>query len=364
MPIRIRVVGESNAVLVLETDEPCHGIRARTVHADLAVVIHRHEREGRIDPWVYDRDVEFVDFVDRFPIMHGSAAKRVHAQLETRGADGIHVDDIPQITDVRQNKIFLACALRLHRRNEGHSLYAGVFLPQQLVGTVLDPLGHVGIRWTTVGWVILETTVLRRIMRGCDDDTVGKMLFSATVIDENSVRDNRRRGYSIVLLNDGFDIVGGQHLERGTLGGPGHRVGVLSHVERAVGALAAPVVADSLRDGQDMRLSERTVQWRATVPAGAKTHQLVRVSHVRPALVILPFELGQIDQHLFGGWLACEWRNRHGIYPLLAQFFLDHWPLFRSGTKCNCAKLSLIIIEEACLLDFGPMDFGPMFLGL
>src|SRR5262245_56268890 len=190
------------------------------------------------------------------------------------------------------------------------------------------------------------------------------MLFSATVVDENSVRDNRRRGYSIILLNDGFDIVGGQHLERGALGGPGHRVGVLADVERAVGALATPAVADRLRDGQDMRLSERTVQRRAPVPAGAEAHELVKGSHVRQALVILPFELRQIDQHLFGGRLACESRNRHGIYPLLAQFFLDHWPRLRSETKSNCAKLSLTIIEAACLLDFGPMDFGPMFLGL
>src|SRR5262249_62000628 len=100
------------------------------------------------------------------------------------------------------------------------------------------------------------------------------------------------RGYSIVLLNDGFDIVGGQHLERGTLGGPGHRVGVFADIERTVGALATPVVADSLRDGQDMRLGERTVQRRATVPAGAEAHQLVRGSHAPQAPRILPLGLG------------------------------------------------------------------------
>src|SRR5262247_4577447 len=208
--------------------------------------------------------------------MHGGAAKWVDAKLEAGGANSVHVDDVSQITDIRQNKIFLACALRLHRRREGHAFYTGVFLPQKLVGTVLDPLGHVGIGWPTVGWVILEATVLRRIVRGCDDDTVGEMLFSATVIDENSVRDNRRRGYSIVLLNDGFDIVAGQHLERGALRRPGHRVGVFANIQWSVGPLAAPVIANRLGDSQNVSLGERTVQRRATVPAGAEAHELVR----------------------------------------------------------------------------------------
>src|SRR5262249_40072010 len=82
-----------------------------------------------------------------------------------------------------------------------------------------------------------------RVVRGCYDDAVGEMLFTATVVDENSVRDNRRRGYPIVLLNDGFDIVAGQHLERGTLRRPGHRVGVFANIQWSVGPLAAPVMA-------------------------------------------------------------------------------------------------------------------------
>ena len=49
--------------------------------------------------------------------------------------------------------------------------------------------------------------------------------------------------------------------------GAGQRVRVLAHVERAVGALAAPVVADGLGDGQDVGLGER---------AGAATSRDVR----------------------------------------------------------------------------------------
>src|SRR5262245_64545730 len=100
-------------------------------------------------------------------------------------------------------------------------------------------------------------------MRGCDDDTVGKMLFSATVVDENSVRDNRRRGYSIVLLDDGLHLIGGQHLERGALRRPGHRVGVFANIQWSVGPLAAPVLANRLGDSQNVRFGDRAVQWRA-----------------------------------------------------------------------------------------------------
>ena len=61
VPVRVRIVGEGDPIPVLQADEPRHRIGARAVHADLAVVIDGHEREGRIDHRVHDRDVEPVD---------------------------------------------------------------------------------------------------------------------------------------------------------------------------------------------------------------------------------------------------------------------------------------------------------------
>jgi len=49
VPIRVRVVGESDPVAILEADEPGHRVWAGAVHADLAVVVDGHELEGRID---------------------------------------------------------------------------------------------------------------------------------------------------------------------------------------------------------------------------------------------------------------------------------------------------------------------------
>ena len=107
VPVRVGVVGEGDAVLILEADEPGHRVGAGAVHADLAVVIDRHEREGRIDLRVHDIDVQTVDFVDRPPVMHRRAAERIHAQLETGGANRVHIDDVPQVVDIGQDEVFL-----------------------------------------------------------------------------------------------------------------------------------------------------------------------------------------------------------------------------------------------------------------
>jgi len=39
MPVRVGIVRECDAELILEPDEPRHGVRARGIHADLAVMI-------------------------------------------------------------------------------------------------------------------------------------------------------------------------------------------------------------------------------------------------------------------------------------------------------------------------------------
>src|SRR5271165_3971328 len=47
------------------------------------------------------------------------------------------------------------------------------------------------------------------------------------------------------------------------------------------------------------------------MPARAEADQLIRVGQIRPLLVILTSEPGQIHQHLLGSRFACERGNRH-----------------------------------------------------
>ena len=50
---------------------------------------------------------QFIDRVDRLPVMHGGAAERVDGELELGGADRVHIDDVAQVVDIRQDEIFL-----------------------------------------------------------------------------------------------------------------------------------------------------------------------------------------------------------------------------------------------------------------
>ena len=205
----------------------------------------------------------------------------------------------------------------LDGRSKRHALHAVVSAAQQFVGPVLDPVRHVGVGGTAVGRVVLEAAVLGRIVRRRDDDAVREMLLAAAVIDEDGSGDDRGRGDTLVALNDRLHSIARQDLQRRALGRAGQRVRVLAHVERAVRALAAPVVADGLGDSQDVSLRERAVQRRAPVSAGAKTDQLVGVTQIGQTLEILSFEPGQVNQHLFRSRLARKWRDRHGTLPLI-----------------------------------------------
>ena len=182
---------------------------ARGIHADLAVVIHRHERERRIDHGVDDSDVQLVEGVDRLPIGSRSPAQWIHAECETGPADGVRVDDILEIFDIGQHQIDFVGGDGLDRRREGYPFDAGIARAQQDVRSALNPPGHVGIGRTTVGWVVLETAVLGRVVRRRNDDAVREVLVAAAVIDQDRPRDDRRRRDTPIALNDRLDAVGG-----------------------------------------------------------------------------------------------------------------------------------------------------------
>jgi hypothetical protein len=93
-------------------------------------------------------------------------------------------------------------------------------------------------------------------VRGGDDNPVGKPLLSPAIVDEDCPRDDRRRGHAVILLDDGVHVIAGENFKRGMLGGPGKRVRIPSHKQRAIDTLHATKVADGLGDGQNMGFSE------------------------------------------------------------------------------------------------------------
>src|SRR5262249_56054481 len=100
---------------------------------------------------------------------------------------------------------------------KGRAFDAGVALAQQSVGPVLDPRGGVEVSRTAVGWIVLETAVLRRVVRGRDDNAVGEVLCTIPVVNEDVPRDDWCRRDAVALLDDGLHGIGRQHLQCGAL---------------------------------------------------------------------------------------------------------------------------------------------------
>ena len=192
------------------------------------------------------------------------------------------------------------------RLGERHALDLGIAGSEQGVGAVLDPRRDVGVGRAAVGRVVLEAAVGGRIVRRRDHDAVARVLGAAAVVDEDRVRDDRRRRHAVVALDDRLDAVGGQHLERRPLGRTGEGVRVLAQEQRAVDPLRPAVLADRLGDRQDVGLGEGAVERRAAMPAGAEGDALARVGRIGPIGIVRLLERRHVDQDARGGQLPAR----------------------------------------------------------
>ena len=237
--VRVGIVGERDAEAILQLDQARHRVRARAVHADLAVVIHGHERERRIDRGIDDGDVEPVDGVDRLPVRLRRTAERIDAQREARGADRVHVDDVSQILDVRQDEVLFVRRRRLDAPRERHPLHAGDAsaraarwrgpAPTRVTSVSAGPpLGGLYLKPPSSGG-LCEGVITMPSAR-C---AVRPRLWVRIAREMTGVGVTPSSRWMI-----GFDAVGRQHFEGGALRRLGQRVRVLAHVERAVDASA------------------------------------------------------------------------------------------------------------------------------
>ncbi len=246
VPVGVRIVGKRYLVLIFQSDEPCHRIWTGTIHADLPVVIHCHERKCWVNGWIHDDDVEPVNGIDRLPIRTSGAAQRVHANFEASAANCIHVNDVFEIAHVWQDEVFLVRRRGLERFGKRNSLDPNISCSQQFVRPVLDPARDVSIGWAAVGRVVLEASILGRVVGWCNDDAVSQVLLATAVGNQDGSRDYGGWSYAVVLLDDCLYVVRRQHFEGGTLRGRRQSVGIFSHVQGAAGSLRSPVVANCL----------------------------------------------------------------------------------------------------------------------
>ena len=172
---------------------------------------------------------------------------------------------------------------------------------EQLVRARLDAVGDVAVGGAAVRWVVLEAAVARRVVRRRDDDAVGEARVARRergVERDDRARQRRRRRVLPVGLDARVDAVRGQHLQRRAQRGRRGGVRVRAQEQRPGDAGARAVLADRLRDRQDVGLVERAVLGGAAVAAGAEGDLLARVVGVGAAVVVGGDQAVDVDQDL------------------------------------------------------------------
>ncbi len=182
-----------------------------------------------------DGQVQPVALGDPGPVVDAGAAQRIDAEAELGAADDLQVDDV--VRDRRHTALKKSCRCVVgsaQRPFQRHALHPG------------EP-GLEQARWpcprskpvTAVsagppfGRVVLEAAVLRRIVRGRDDDPVGQAVRAAAVVGQDRVRDHRGRRVLVSGGDHDLDSVGREHLQRGGAGRNRQGVGVDAQKQRA-----------------------------------------------------------------------------------------------------------------------------------
>ncbi len=256
MSVMIGIASKGDVESILDAKQPLHRIDGGRVHPDLAIPIHRHEAKRGVDLIADDRQVQTITLGNSSPVMHAGTPQWVNAHVNTGAANRLHVNDAAQIIDIGAKKIMPVGGIRMQRlfqRDSDNTIQPGF---QQCVGPCFDPASDVGIGRAAVGRVVLETTVVWRIMRGRDDDAVGHTCAPPLVVDQNGMRHGWRRRVFIPFCQHHFDTICCQHFQRAGVGRLRQGMGIDPDEQWAIDAMLLAVLANSLSNGQYMRFIE------------------------------------------------------------------------------------------------------------
>ena len=308
--VRVRVVGDHEVEPIAKLDRPRHGIRGGRVHADRAVTVDRHETKGRVDRAVHDGQLNAVPPAHALPVSQAGASEGVDADAESRPLEHLYVDHVPEIVDVAGQEIEAMHGHRPPRPLPGDPDYAPQPVSEELVGLVLDPVGHGSVGRATGGRVVLDAAVLRRVVRRRDHDAIREPRRAATVVREDRLRDHGRRGDVVVVVDHDLDAVGREHLQRAHPGRLRQGVSVPAKEERAVDPMCPAVETDRLDDRQDVRLVEARLERRAPVPGGPEGYALRRHRGIRPLRGVRGDEPRYVNQERLRRRLTRQWVDR------------------------------------------------------
>ena len=97
-----------------------------------------------------------------------------------------------------------------------------------------------------------------------------RLILRLRVVGEDGVGERGGGGVGEVVVDDGFDVVGGEDFEGGGEGGLGEGVGVLREEERAGDVFGGAVLDDGLGDGGDVVVVEGGGEGAAAMAGGAE----------------------------------------------------------------------------------------------
>jgi hypothetical protein len=294
VPVVVGVAGKGDLEAILQADQPLHRIGRGWIHADLTVPIHSHKPEGRVDGLVHDREVQPVALGNRPPVVDPCAAERIDPQVDLRAANGVHVEHVGEIVNVRIEIVVPVGRGGAKSFLEGNPLHTFEAILEKLVGLRLDPGSDGGFRRSAVWGVVFEPAVMRRIVRRRDDDAVGESRLAPAVVSENRVGDNRRWGIFIPLRDHDFHPVCRQDLERTGKGRLGEGMRVHAEKQRAIDLLLLPIQTNGLTDGEDMPFIKSPFEGGTAMPGGAEGNPLSRHRRVRRFRIVGRDEFGYV----------------------------------------------------------------------
>ncbi len=163
-----------------------------------------------------------------------------------------------------------------------------------------------GIGRPAVRGVVLEATVLRRVVRRRDHDPVGEPAAPAAVVPEHGVRHDRGRREAVPGIDHDVDPIGSQDLERGREGRLRERVRIEPDEQGAVDPRVLALEADRLGDCEDVVLVEGGIERGAAMPGGPEHDPLRGHGRIRLSLVVSIDEARDVDEDRRGSGLSGE----------------------------------------------------------